>query len=150
MLHEHHVNPNTRLSLCLFDMHVNIRHWLLQKTFHILAFTIFCLMFVFLASFPPGSGEKNAYSCYCQNYRTGYHRGCVVESAGLRRRPPSSNHSLCTAWQCQQGVLEYNLFLQTKPSTCIIQAVQRGTLKMATRGLENKTWSSHLIIKLNL
>lgn len=64
-----------------------------------------------------------------------YQRGQAYADA----HPVCSNHSLCDAWQCQLGVSQYNLFLETKSSACIIQAVQRVTLKMATRGLEEKT-----------
>lgn len=50
----------------------------------------------------------------------------------------SSNHSLCTSWQCQLWVLEYNLFLETKSLACIIQAVQNGTLIRATRNWKTR------------
>lgn len=47
-------------------------------------FLIFCFSVFYFPLFMPGSGRKNANNSSCviffQNYRTGYHRGCVAES----------------------------------------------------------------------
>lgn len=59
-----------------------------------------------------------------------------------RRLPPSSNHRLCTPWQCQRWISQYNLICETKCLACNVGPVRSGTLKMATWGLDDVTWSS--------
>lgn len=71
-------------------------------------------------------------------------RMCSREGRLMQTPTQSVQITASAAWQCQLGVSRYNLFLETKSSACIIQAVQRETLKMATKGLEDETWSSLL------
>lgn len=90
----------------------------------------------------PGSGMENANNSSCVFFSPELQdrlpqRMCSRE----RRLPPSSNHRLCTPWQCQRWISQYNLICETKCLACSVGAVRSGTLKMATWGLDDVTWS---------
>lgn len=133
-------------NACTCKSETLFSHFFLKHTFCILS-PIFCLMFFFWPLLCEGVARKILIIVAVSFRITGQVTTEDVQQRGqayICRRPPSSNHSLCTAWQCQLWVLEYNLFLETKSLACIIQAVPSGKLKMATRGLEDETWSSPL------
>lgn len=115
----------------------------MEKMCAAIFFLIFCFSVFYFPLFMPGSGRENANNSsrvffFPELQDRLPQRMCSRE----RRLPPSSNHRLCTAWQCQRWISQYNLICETKCLACNVGAVRSGTLKMATWGLDDVTRSS--------
>lgn len=75
----------TQTHVCLHIVHIlyACRRNILIPMNNLTSFS-FCLYLNYFSSW-----GKCSYNCYCQNYRTGYHRGCVAVRVVPHKYPPS-------------------------------------------------------------